>query len=197
MAGLFSGKRKRERDPILRVLRGVPIFEDLSRRELQRLRAILHTRSYKRGEFVFEYGQPGAAMFVIRSGEVAITLPDDDDDPTNDLVLATLTDGQFLGELALLDDSPRSASARCEKATEALAFFRSDLNKLLETDPAIGSKIYKALAVFIGKRLKAMNEQLSERDALEHNPHQPTALEPDVSGEMPAAPAARAWGGPD
>jgi CRP-like cAMP-binding protein len=165
MARLFGGKRT-ERDPILRVLRGVPIFEDLSRRELQRLRAILHTRSYKKGELMFEFGQPGAAMFVIQTGEVAITLPDEDSD--EELTLATLQAGSFLGELALLDDSPRSASARCAKPTEALAFFRSDLNKLLETAPEIGSKIYRELAVFIGQRLKAMNEQLSEKDAIGH-----------------------------
>ena len=166
MASIFSRSRK-EKDPILRVLRGVPIFQDLTRRELRALRSILHQRTYERGEAMFEFGQPGAAMFVVQEGEVAITLPDDDHDG-EELKLATLRNGQFLGELALLDDSPRSASARVLNATTALAFFRADLNKLLETEPEIGSKIYRELAVFIGQRLKAMNEQLSERDADHH-----------------------------
>ena len=154
---IFDTRRKK-RDPIERILIGVPIFQGLSNRELRKLRQILHSRSYEAGEYTFEYGQPGAAMFVVVKGEIAITYPKGDEE----LTLATLTDGAFYGELALLDDSPRSASAKASKDTQAIAFFRGDLDRLLETEPEIGSKIYKALALNIGKRLKAMNEQMKE-----------------------------------
>ena len=49
--------------------------------------------------------------------------------------------------------------------TEALAFFRSDLNKLLDTEPRLASRIYRGLALLIGQRLKAMNLQLTAAQA--------------------------------
>ena len=99
--------------------------------------ALLHTA-------MRESGKAAVARFVLRTKQhLAIIRPED-----------------FLGELALLDDTPRSASARAAEKTEALAFFREDLNELVETQPAIAVKIMKDLAVIIGQRLKAANEQL-------------------------------------
>jgi len=96
-------------------------------------------------------------MFIVRAGQIDIMMPRDNDE---DLILASLGPGAFLGELALLDDSPRSASAVAPTETMALAFFRADLNKLIDTEAHIGSKILKELALIIGKRLKVTNEQL-------------------------------------
>ena len=58
----------------------------------------------------------------------------------------------------------RSASARAEGRTETLAFFRSDLDKLMYTDPVIGCKIYKAIAMNIGIRLRTTDERLRNGD---------------------------------
>ena len=138
------------------------MFSELSRNELRKLAAIIHERRYSQGEALFAMGTPGAAMFIVRAGLVNIVIPKDDG---NDLTLAALGPGSFLGELALLDDSPRSASAIAAEDTMAMAFFRSDLNRLIETDAQIGSKILKSLALIIGKRLKATNEQLFSSNA--------------------------------
>jgi CRP-like cAMP-binding protein len=139
------------------LLRKIPLFEALSRRELRNVVDIIHDRSYEADEYMFEKGQPGAAMFIIRSGTVKIVAPDK---KGKEITLATLGKDTFVGELALLDDSPRSASAKAEEKTEASAFFRTDLNKLLDTEPLIASKIFKQLSLIIGQRLKATNEQL-------------------------------------
>ena len=69
----------------------------------------------------------------------------------------------FFGELALLDDSPRSASAIASKTTETFAFFRTDLDRLLTAFPQIGLKVYRSLAMIIGSRLRDTNEQLLNR----------------------------------
>lgn len=146
-----------EKDDKLYVLSNVPVFDKLSKKELNRVADIVYDRVYQPGEYIFEKNQPGAAMFIIKTGTVKIVSPDSKGE---EITLASLGEGAFFGELALLDDSPRSASARAEETTSALAFFRSDLNKLLDDEPAIGSMILKALALIIGTRLKATNEQL-------------------------------------
>lgn len=140
----------------LEALKLCPIFQDLTSRELKHLCRLIYERSYQSGEYLFEKGQPGTAMFIIKSGMVKVTVPGSEGEAD----LATIMPEDFLGELALLDDTPRSASARAEEKTEALAFFREDLNELAETRPGIAVKIMKGLAVIIGQRLKAANEQL-------------------------------------
>ncbi|OIO04327.1 MAG: hypothetical protein AUJ52_15585 [Elusimicrobia bacterium CG1_02_63_36] len=141
------------------VLKKIPLFAGLSRRELGRVSDIIHEREYERGEAVFLMDQPGAAFFIVMEGELDIIVPQDGADP---LKLATIGEGLSVGELALLDASPRSASAVASKKTRALAFFREDLHKLLESEPFIGSKIYRTLSTIIGARLRATNAQLQK-----------------------------------
>ncbi len=137
----------------------IPLFSQLTKKEARKVSQIVHERHYQAGEVMFQMGHPGAAMFIIKKGAIQIVIPNAQGDGS-DLELATLKSGSFLGELALLDDSPRSASAIVAESTIAYAFFRSDLNRLIESDPAIGSKILKELAMIIGQRLKHTNEQL-------------------------------------
>jgi CRP-like cAMP-binding protein len=96
-------------------------------------------------------------MFIIRSGEINIV---DHDEDHQENVIATLGNNSFFGELALLDDSARSASAIATTQTDIFAFFRADLDRLLDAVPHIGLKVYRALAIIIGIRLKTTNEQL-------------------------------------
>jgi len=154
---LFPKDDGPEKHNKLNVLSHIPLFDKLTKKELRRIADIIYDRTYSAGEYIFEKSQPGAAMFIIKTGTVKIVAPDT---RGNEVILATLGEDTFFGELALLDDSPRSASARAEIKTEALAFFRSDLIKLLDEEPDIASNIFKALAYIIGQRLKATNEQL-------------------------------------
>lgn len=151
-----SAKSRQRRDT-LNFLGSIPLFSSLSRRELKTIRSIIHQRTYLEDEFIFRKGQPGAAMFIVKSGEINI-IDHDGDNQTN--ILATLDDNTFFGELALLDDSPRSASAVAAKSTETFALFRTDLDRLLTAFPQIGLKVYRSLAMIIGNRLKDTNEQL-------------------------------------
>lgn len=157
---IFKRETEKKETKVTDILKKIPLFDHLTGRELKIVSKLIHTRTYQPGEYIFQKDQPGAAMFIIKQGSVKIVLPGKDD---TEILLATLKPGTFLGELALLDNSPRSASARAVETTEALAFFRSELNKLLKTYPVIGSKILKKLALIIGQRLKATNEQLYKK----------------------------------
>ncbi len=157
---LFHQGDDPDKKDILEILSKVPLFSQLNKNELRRVAKIIYERHYSKGEFLFRKGEPGAAMFIIRSGQVDIVMTKDEEDEEVGMILASLGPGSFLGELALLDDTPRSAGAIAATNTKAMAFFRADLNKLIDTEPKIGSLILKELALIIGKRLKVTNEQL-------------------------------------
>lgn len=158
---VFSSFSSAEVTNRVEILRKIPLFLDLTGRELKVIDSMVYERRYDSGEYMFETGQPGAAMFIIEDGEVQITRLNKTGD---EITLAKLKNGEFLGELALLDNSPRSASALVSKPTKALAIFREDLDKLLASHPDLGGKVMKKLAVIIGVRLKATNEMLMKSD---------------------------------
>jgi CRP/FNR family transcriptional regulator, cyclic AMP receptor protein len=157
---IFSKFRAHKKIANVEVLKLCPIFANLTNKELKKLSALIYERSYQPGEYLFEKGQPGTAMFIIKTGLVKVVVPGHE----LELELATIHPEDFLGELALLDDTPRSASAKATEKTESLAFFREDLSELIETYPVIAVKIMRDLAIIIGQRLKASNEQLMCRE---------------------------------
>jgi CRP-like cAMP-binding protein len=147
-----------EKDKV-KVLKKIPFFEHLRRRELEEVAHAMFEREYQEGEFLFETGQPGAALFIVQSGEVQVEIPFAD----GPQVIATLGKHSFIGELALLDESPRSASARATTPTKVLALFRTDLDRLMDSHPRITAQIYKSLAAIVGGRLKATNELIEHK----------------------------------
>ena len=150
------GRWKRSTPELDRIhfLKTVPFFDRLSNRQLKSVSDIMFQRSYDTDEFIFEEGQPGAALFLILDGKVAIEIYRD----SNTTRLAVLESGAFLGELALLDETPRSANARALERTRALALYRNDLNELVQRDPKTACQIYRSLAGMIGDRLRLTNE---------------------------------------
>lgn len=141
-------------------IKQIPLLKTLTNRELYRIQDIMHERSYESGEFIFHINQPGAAIFFIKKGDVRIFIPAaylDDEKKKKDIEIAILTHGDFFGELALLDNSPRSASVMAKTQTETMAIFRGDFEELLIKDPVISSKINRQLAIMIGRRLKEAN----------------------------------------
>ncbi|HEB01791.1 MAG TPA: cyclic nucleotide-binding domain-containing protein [Nitrospirae bacterium] len=150
---IFKSKEQ-EQEETLTVLRRLPIFKDLSKREVSSIERILHRRNYAPGEEIFTYGVPGAGMYIILSGEVSII------HESGNKEIALLKEGEFFGEMALLDESPRSATARAKSQCVVLGFFQSDLFSLLERSPKLGSKIVLRLARIVGERLKYSNQQV-------------------------------------
>ncbi|MBS1188971.1 MAG: cyclic nucleotide-binding protein [Rhodocyclaceae bacterium] len=119
--------------------------------ELNIVEGFLHTRHYLPGEIVFDQDEDGQALYVVLSGRVLICRPGHADTP-----IAELGAGEFFGELALLDDSPRSAQARAGEPAELAVLFRGDFERLMESHAQIASRIAMQLARHIGQRLRNM-----------------------------------------
>jgi len=156
LLGKFFGKSEVSgaETEILHILQKIPIFEDLSDGELMIVENIMHKREFGEGEVIMHQGAAGHGMYVILKGSVAIA-----HNPT-DPPLAELHEGEFIGEMALLDNSPRSASAVAKTHCKTLSFFRPDLFKLIEANPKLGAKVLLRLAGIIGDRLRKTNEQV-------------------------------------
>ena len=148
--------RKKEEDTVHDILKKVPIFEELGKRELDRIERILHRREYAQDEVIFFQDQPGLGMYIIEEGTVDIV------SGPEKCRLAELTSGEFFGELALLDDSLRTATAVARTYCKLLCLFQPDLFDLIDRNPRLGVKILSRLAVTIGERLKKTNEYLTE-----------------------------------
>ena len=138
----------------IQFLKTVPFFDRLSNRQLKSVSAIMFERTYDTDESIFEEGQPGAALFLILQGKVAIETCGE----AGTTRLAVLENGAFFGELALLDETPRSADARALEKTQTLALYRNDLNELVQRDAKTACQIYRSLAGMIGDRLRLTNE---------------------------------------
>jgi CRP-like cAMP-binding protein len=106
-------------------------------------------------------------MYVVEQGEVSVILLGTNGTKKE---LAVLKDGDFFGELSLLDESPRSASVIALTDTNLIGFFHPDLFELMEKTPGTGLKIVLKVAGMIGERLRNANQELStvreELDAL-------------------------------
>ena len=152
-------RRDREETDVFEILQKIPIFQDLSRREIVKIESILHRRNLSADEAIVKEGDPGVGMYIIVSGTVQILQVGEGGVR---LQLATLTSGDFFGEQALLDDSPRTASAYASETCRIIGFFRPDLLELIESNPRLGLKIVMRLSQMISVRLRHTTRLLKE-----------------------------------
>jgi len=147
-------RKNNNNDPIQAVLKEVPIFEKLNDKELFQIKRLTHIRDYKLDEPIFKKLSPGEGMYIILEGTVEIF------EPESNIVFANLSSGDFFGELALLDEEPRSATAKATKPSKLIGFFRTDLLVLIKRSPDLGNKILLNLSRVLGERLRQTNIEL-------------------------------------
>jgi CRP-like cAMP-binding protein len=157
-SNIFKNKKTGPPDP-KQILGEIPIFNDLTRGDLKEIERIVHVRKYEPGEFVFREGEIGAGLFVIAEGSIDILLDERGEDRAEKR-LAALDKGDFFGELSLLDDERRSATAKAAESSVLIGFFRPDLLDLIERNPRLGSKVLMNVARVIGERLRITDARL-------------------------------------
>jgi len=154
-ARVFGYKTKPKHDEALQaILEQIPVFEGFSPRELAALGRVLHKREYLPDEVIIRQDEPGMGMYIIQSGQAAVISGRDN------VELSVLGDGDFFGEVSLLDETPRSATVVARTHCQILGFFQSDLFGLIERDPRFGVKIVIRLAKILGDRLRKANAQV-------------------------------------
>jgi CRP/FNR family cyclic AMP-dependent transcriptional regulator len=141
------------RSPDAELLAEVPFFQLLNDEERNFLAGELDVVTFRKGDMVFTYGDPGDSMFVIKTGEVEVFFKDD---TGGRIVLETAREGDFFGELSLLDNGPRTASVVATQDVEALRVDRNDLDHLLRLHPEAALDLLTAM----GRRMRVTAELL-------------------------------------
>ena len=137
-------------------LRRYPLFAKLDDAEVAQLAERMRTRSFKRGEALFRKDDPGMHLYVVLAGAVKIALPGEFG---QEALVSIMRTGDFFGELALFDGSPRSASATALEDTRAALLARDDFLTFLEAHPQSVRVVLDALAKTI-RRLSDRVEDL-------------------------------------
>ncbi len=151
--------RKEQESSTCRLLKKVPIFQDLSGRELHKIEEMLYgPRNWRAGETIVNQGDPGMGMYIVASGQVRIAQMGDDGFEKQ---LATLTRGDFFGAQALVDELPRSASVYALQPCRLLVFCRPDLLELLENNTSLALKMVEGLAQMISTDVPELIKKFS------------------------------------
>lgn len=130
------------------VLEEVPLFRNLSRRHLKHVASLARKRRYAAGTSIVRVGDAGTAFFVVLDGTVRVV-------PVSGRP-RRLKAGDFFGEMALLDDSPRSANVVADGEVLTMTISRSAFTKLLKHEPAVAYELLRTLAA----RLRAAEKSV-------------------------------------
>ena len=125
----------------------VPLFSGLQRDEIQRFAELTRERSYPKGSVILFQDDPGDALFVLRAGRVKVVLIGEDG---REVILGVLEPGAHFGELALIDDQPRSAHVIAMEDAQLLILRREDFRRRVEANPSVAW----ALLTELSRRLR-------------------------------------------
>jgi uncharacterized membrane protein len=140
----------------LEALRSVPLFASLDDNAARELRGLLSEKNVSRNTRLFRQGDMGDAMYLIESGRVRISIRDHD---KKDLVLAELAQGDFFGEMSLIDGRQRSADAHVIEESRLAILSRQAFLLFVRANPDIALEMLSALS----DRLRRTDELLRSR----------------------------------
>jgi CRP/FNR family transcriptional regulator, cyclic AMP receptor protein len=135
-------------------LKSVPLFSRLGEGSLDAILRLTRRRRFRKDEVIFHEKEAGDSLFVILHGRVKVAIFGDDG---KEVTLSILSEGDFFGEMSLLDQEPRSATIVAEEDCELLSLQRDDFTRALEQDPGMSASLIEVLA----SRLRKANHQIS------------------------------------
>ena len=132
-------------------LKELPIFSSLTDDEIKAVSEISNTQTVAAEDIVFSEGKPGSDLYVIISGSIRIyTKITENVDKT----LITLRKGGLFGEMAVISEDYRTATAKAVEETELLSISQKDFKNLLDKNPAVGKKLLEFIVKVLADRLK-------------------------------------------
>lgn len=135
------------------VLRRVPLFAELSEAEIARLGDIARDRSYPRNSVILFEDDPGDALYVVVTGLVKVVLIGEDG---REVILSVLKEGDFFGEMSLIDDRPRSAHVIAMEDSSLVVLRREDFQHRIREAPGVALGMLKAMS----RRLREADEKI-------------------------------------
>ncbi len=144
------------------VLKKVPLFSMMGEAELQRVLDVARERSYPRNSVILFEDDPGDALYVVAEGQVKVVLIGEDG---REVILSVLGQGEFFGEMALIDDEPRSAHVIAMEDSVLVVLRREDFYGILTQNPSIALALLRELT----RRLRRVDEKVGSLVLLDVN----------------------------
>lgn len=132
----------------------ISIFNGLNSIDVGRLVTAMYCRAYDKDDVICSEHEIGKALFIIMDGEVAITRKSGL--LKEDKVLSRLKSGEFFGEMALLEEKPRSATAKAVTPCKMCIIYKANFDSMIDKNPKIGLVVIKNIAVILSSRLRGM-----------------------------------------
>jgi len=144
----------------IQLLQSFRAFVQLDAQEARTVAAYLREVSFSRGEVMFRAGDSHASghLLLVLDGEVAVDTGTST--PSGDMPIAVLGAGSVLGEMAVLDGAPRSATCTAMSRVQAAGLARRGLERLIDEHPRVAAKFMVLLAQHMAERLRALDDQL-------------------------------------
>lgn len=143
---------------IRNILKEIHFFEEFTNEELDFFSKQLSLRSVPKNTTLFQEGEVGDYLFFIVEGSVEIRLGS----ASAKNIIATLGYGQCVGQMALIDDYPRSATVTAMEPSELLLITKNKMDNMIKEYPALGIKIFKGLAKNLSIRLRAATGRFAD-----------------------------------
>jgi len=144
------------------ILRKVPLFGQLAPSDLERVVEISRERTYPRNSVILFEDDPGDALYVVAEGQVKVVLIGEDG---REVILSVMGEGEFFGEMALVDDEPRSAHVIAMEDSTLLVLRREDFQGILTQTPRIALALMRELS----RRLRRVDEKVGSLVLLDVN----------------------------
>ncbi|MEO8031176.1 MAG: Crp/Fnr family transcriptional regulator [Gemmatimonadota bacterium] len=137
----------------LAVLRRVPFFAGLPDEELAAIAELVREREYPKGSVILFAADQGDSLYLVAAGEVKVVLIGEDG---REVVLSVMGEGNFFGEMSLLDDEPRSAHVIALQDTRLLLLRREDFRSRLRASPDLAIALLRELS----RRLRRADDRI-------------------------------------
>ncbi len=137
-------------------LKKIPLFSELTENEIYQVMKLSFEKKYPKESTLFVEGMAGEVLYIIKSGKVDIVKKT----PQGEVLLSSLGPGEFLGEMSLIDDSKRSATARVAEDSELVVITRKCFNDMLSGDPHITAKLLLHFLRVSARRLRETDKRI-------------------------------------
>ena len=135
------------------IIRTVPEFAALDDAEADALVQLAAVVRKKKGDVIVKENAPGDALYIVLSGSVRVAKLD----LGKVVEIAKLKTGEVFGEISLLDEMVTSASVIADETTDLAVIRRGDFTTLLQNNPVVSAKVYRAFCLVLAERLRATN----------------------------------------
>lgn len=137
------------------LLKKIPLLSGLNDEQLENIANLIRVRTYKKNTVIVTQGEESSSFYIVVSGRLRVFRDNEDG---NEVILNDFQEGTWFGELALLADTPRSASVITLEQSQLGIISKQDMNNLLVENP----KLTLGIAKYLAKRVVELTEDVSD-----------------------------------